>query len=1020
MSENVLKAIIQLLAISASVDGEVSSSEREVTFDFIEEHLSTDQVTTYIQLFDEYTQIALKAQLQTTNIIKKINTELNQKQKIVVLFHLLELIGADGTIHQLEENFVDKTAEAFNISLEYYQEMKQFALAQRIEDIEVLPNILVINNKKQTQNNLHLFKTELNSTITVLRLAGMEMYMIKFFEADTLTNTFLNGLPLKDKHIYTLSNGASIRNEKITPIYYSDVVAAFLKDKYVPLLSFSAENISHVFPEGKGGLHQINISEDSGKLIGIMGASGSGKSTLLNVLNGTITPLQGSVQINGIDIHDPDQKKKLEGVIGYVPQDDLLIEELTVYQNLYYAAKLCFSKYDETQINELIDHTLVDLGLSEIKHLRVGNPLQKVISGGQRKRLNIGLELLREPSVLFVDEPTSGLSSNDSENILDLLKELALKGKLIFVVIHQPSSDIFKMFDKLVILDVGGYQIYYGNPIDAVIYFRQQAGLINSELGFCDTCGNVNPEQIFNIIEAKLVDEYGQYTEQRKVIPVQWYERFQKHFTPPTIQKAKGEPPHTQLIPKRWKQFWIFAARDLRTKFSNKQYLAINLFVSPGLAFILSSIVRYYHIDQSEANTGFYLFAENVNIPAYLFMSIIVALFVGLTVSAEEIIKDAKIRKREAFLHLSRGSYLASKITILFGFSAFQMLCFVLIGNFILGIQGMYFDYWLVLFATACFANMLGLNISSAFRSAITVYILIPILLIPQLILGGIVVKFDEINPHLSSNNKVPIVSEIMASRWAFEALAVNQFKSNEYDALFFELNRTMAKADYKKVYYLPKLESKLSYCITHFKSKKEEEKHIFEKDLLLLQNEITKENILTPNLVFAKPELLNPKDFSVEIGEKLKKHLQALEQYYIKIYNKANDTKDKMISRAVKNEESKKQFLALMNTYHNKHLKELLENSEDVNRIVEINGKLWQKIYPVYDAPTPELADFFEFRTHFFAPEKHFMGIMIDTFWFNLGIIWAFTFLLYITLYFHMLREAIEVLGSVFSRKRR
>src|SRR5690606_37239364 len=114
---------------------------------------------------------------------------------------------------------------------------------------------------------------------------------------------------------------------------------------------------------------------------------------------------------------------------------------------LYYAAKLCFGNYTEKQIVELTVRVLMVLGLSEIRDLKVGSPLQKTISGGQRKRLNIGLELLREPAILFVDEPTSGLSSRDSENIMDLLKELSLRGKMVFVVIHQPSSDIFKMFD---------------------------------------------------------------------------------------------------------------------------------------------------------------------------------------------------------------------------------------------------------------------------------------------------------------------------------------------------------------------------------------------------------------------------------------------------------------------------------------------------------------------------------------------------------------------------------------------
>src|SRR3972149_6379482 len=205
-----------------------------------------------------------------------------------------------------------------------------------------------------------------------------------------------------------------------------------------------------------------------------------------------------------------------------IPQDDLLIEELTVFQNLFYNAKLCFDNLTDFEITERVNAVLSDLGLFEARNLKVGSPLEKTISGGQRKRLNIALELIREPSVLFVDEPTSGLSSRDSENIMDLLKELARKGKLLFVVIHQPSSEIFKMFDKLIILDVGGFPIYYGNPVDGVIYFKQRINHVNADESECKLCGNVNPQQIFNIIESKVLDEYGNLTDNRKVSPKEW------------------------------------------------------------------------------------------------------------------------------------------------------------------------------------------------------------------------------------------------------------------------------------------------------------------------------------------------------------------------------------------------------------------------------------------------------------------------------------------------------------------
>ena len=178
----------------------------------------------------------------------------------------------------------------------------------------------------------------------------------------------------------------------------------------------------------------------------------------------------------------------------------------------------------------------------------MGSPLNKKISGGQRKRLNIALELIREPAVLFLDEPTSGLSSRDSENILDLLKDLSLKGKLVFVVIHQPSSDIFKMFDKLLILDTGGYLIYNGNPVDSIIYFKSRVQHADWNESECATCGNVNPEQVFNIVETSVLDEYGKLTDTRKISPKEWSELFNEHHTEAPKEKAgKTNCPESHL-----------------------------------------------------------------------------------------------------------------------------------------------------------------------------------------------------------------------------------------------------------------------------------------------------------------------------------------------------------------------------------------------------------------------------------------------------------------------------------------
>ena len=177
------------------------------------------------------------------------------------------------------------------------------------------------------------------------------------------------------------------------------------------------------------------------------------------------------------------------------------------------------------------------------------------------------------------------------------------------------------------------------------------------------------------------------------------------------------------------------------SKLANRQYVMISLLVAPLLALVLSYFTKY-------SKGGNYQFSENENLPAFLFMCVITSLFLGLIISAEEIVKDRKILRRESFLNLSWFSYLNSKVMIMFLISAIQTISFILIGNFILEIKGMTLSYWIVLFTTSCFANMLGLNISSAFNSVITIYILIPLILIPQLLFSGVMVKFDRLRSH--------------------------------------------------------------------------------------------------------------------------------------------------------------------------------------------------------------------------------------------------------------------------------
>lgn len=1010
MSEQLLKAIIHLLAIVA-IEDDVTADERASIEGFLLEKLSKADTEKYMKLFDQLIasleskiQKGFDERAEITQLTSKINNELTQQQKIVVILELVELIIADGEISERENQLVYFIGESFNFSSVVIDHIKAFVFNQKKEALNA-ENILIIDGTEgnQESRSKHARREYLEGFLAFFRLPSLEIYFVKYMGNSSV---FLNGISLKPNKIIVFSAGSTIRANKVAPIFYSDVVTTFREEHSESQISFVGENINFVFPNGRKGLRDINIAESSGKLIGLMGGSGAGKSTLLNVLNGNDQPTSGSVRINGVDIHK--EKKKIEGVIGYVPQDDLLIEELTVYDNLYYAAKLCFNDASDEELKKLVDKTLASLGLVETRDLKVGSPLEKTISGGQRKRLNIGLELLREPSVLFVDEPTSGLSSRDSENIMDLLKELSLKGKMIFVVIHQPSSDIFKMFDKLLILDVGGYQIYYGNPVEAVIYFKNIVDMIDKDAGSCIECGNVNPEQIFNIIETKVVNEYGNLTDKRKVSPPEWHQFFTSNTTRDNVEEASNAPKKTLSIPSKLKQLFIFIKRDVATKISNRQYLIINFLEAPVLALLLAYIIRYTAADQDG-----YVFRENPNIPAFFFMAIIVALFMGLTVSAEEIIKDRKILKRESFLNLSRLSYLVSKMVILFSLSAIQMLLFVWIGDAVLGIQGMTLSFWLVLFSISCFANTLGLNISSSFNSAVTIYILIPLLIIPQLILSGVVVNFDKLNPQISALNKVPLIGELMASRWGYEALVVTQFKDNAYTKNFYEYDKTIANSEFKSVYHIPAIDGALDFAFVNYKSKDEGKIEEVKEKLALVRSEIGKQMQVhnVPPSKFPDMENLYVEKFNKTVADNSKLFLKTVKTIYNNKLKKASRAKEKALAEMSKTAEQKEALKNLRNDNENESIIFFLKNSTAEDRLLQSDGELIQKMYPIYLDPIPSHA--LDFRTQFYSPTKHFAGSNIDTLTFNLIIIWAMTIILVFTLYFDVLRKIVNGFGK-------
>lgn len=1023
MNESMLNSLMKLFAIMAGINREtVHVLARNFVESYLTRQFSSRLAGKYLGIFDEYFveldktegrargKIISALSVKILGICSRIVEELHLRHRFQILISLVQFTKyfEDSGRDQLGfsnaiADAVQTVAEGLQISGEEYANCKTF-ITDKFYKVPDKSGLLVISDESHIRFSeiIHEQKTGLDGQLFILRISRADIYLFQYVGNDRLE---INNRYIYPRHVYLLPRGSSIRGERITPVYYSDIVSGFLEDKGSESIEFLVKEVEYYFRNSKNGIHPLSFRGRKGQLVGIMGGSGTGKSTLLRVLSGSLRLTSGEIFING---HKLDREKKdLEGMIGYIPQDDLLLEELSVYQNLLFNARLCLDGSPRTELEETVSRVLRELDLYEIRDMKVGSPLNQLISGGQRKRLNIALELLREPHVLFVDEPTSGLSSTDSENVMILLKEQAMKGKLVMVNIHQPSSDLFKMLDHLLVLDRGGYPVYSGNPVEGIYYFKELASRVDAGESECPACGNTNPEEILQVIEERDVNEFGEFTRDRKTSPEEWYRHYRTRIqsTLNLDTRPRELPEKLTRIPGSLKQFGIFFKRNLLSKLADKQFMTIALGIAPLLALILGYFTKFVSGDGEDPHA--YLFSMNENLPAYLFMSVIVALFLGMIISAEEIIKDRRILERESFLHLSRTAYLLSKAGFLFLLSALQMFLFVLIGNAILQIKGMTFTYWVILFITASFANVLGLNISDGLRSVVAIYIVVPFLLVPQILLAGVIVKWDKLHYKFASQEAVPFIGDLMASRWAYEALAVAQFMQNDYQSPLYDVERRQSNVSYDRHYLVPGLIQEIR-----------EARRLSERDPgnpeLTARLGTIRQGLQSIFLIRSFPgtNRLYPGEFNLSLADSA---VSWLEDYGDRLSNqlrRLDRERDGIVAGMSREMGGDAALLRLKRSFYNESLADLVLNRTDLHKMIRVNGKLIRKMEPVYMYPLLRNG-----RAQFFASVKQIGDHYLPTVLFNILALLFMTLILYLCLQFSLLRRLVESLGGLRNR---
>ncbi len=1024
MTESLLTALMKLFAILASLNKDISHIlSRNFVEAFLKIQFNKKIIEQALILFDtEINKLSASAGFNETKrtsylsvkiltICNEINSELPVRSKFIVLISLLQFsrhfenkLDSTGEFRQTISDTVKTIADYLRIEDNEYTNCNLF-INGKFFNISSRDRLVVMSNEGRIDFSRinHIHKEHLRGQLFFLKLKQAGLIIFYYTGNDRL---MLGGEQILSGHIYIFAAGTSMKGENISPVYLSDIEAAFLSKGNYEKISLEVENIEFMFMKGKGGIHPFSFSAESGSLTGIMGGSGAGKSTLLKVMTGAHKLKSGKILFNGHEFYPG--RKDLKGLIGYVPQDDLLIEELTVYDNLFYNAKLCLGGQENKQIEETVYRVLNQLDLFHIKDLKVGSPLNKFISGGQRKRLNIALELVKEPLVLFADEPTTGLSSMDSENVMQLLKGLTLQGRVVIITIHQPSPELFKMLNKLLVLDIGGYPVYFGDPLDSISYFKNIANRIGAKDIECPYCGNIRPDEILEVVEAKHVNEFGEFTAERIITPEKWYERFLENFqiTRPADRIITALPSTRFSVPRHISQFITYSKRNFISKLADKQYVLFSLLISPFLAAVLSFFTKY--VSGTSGNSREYLFINNVNLPAYIFMSVIVALFTGLIISAEDIFKDRKILEREKFLNLSRTAYINSKVSFFLALTALQVFLFVIIGNNILEIKAMTFSYWLVLFSTGCFAIILGLNISSALKSAVAIYITIPFILVPLILLAGVIVKYDKLHYSLSSGEYVPVVGDLMVSRWAYEALIVNQFMNNGYQRHFYRVDRESANASWEINFIIPELFNKISDY--QQLAGKDPNSSRTTETLFLIRNTI---NSYDEEIRKEIPDFnIRNLNSSIDIN-RLRNLLSDWKSRLIEKTKILEKRKDMVIECLLKLGMTREDLIKIRKMNYNKSIAELVLNTNEMTKITVNRGKLVRMDTPIYQYPQSKFG-----RSRFYSGTKRIGSMEFNTLWFNTSVIWLMTLVLYFNLVSDLLRKIIAFLQGRYNKR--
>ncbi|MGC9332306.1 MAG: ATP-binding cassette domain-containing protein [Bacteroidales bacterium] len=720
-------AILQLFAIlAAQGDNNTSQQARQFITSMLFEVLPQKNMDSALTVFNNYLalyagktgQKGLSAKsVRFLKIAREISSKLSQEERHLLCIRTMEFVTQYAKDKPENQDFVTLIADVFLIDTVVFNNIHDVISGK-------------IRHNETNQNH------SLPDGISVLFINQHEIYV------KILDENIAKQPGLSNTLYFRMQYQQSIRLAGNTNLLYSDILKAYAPVKSQPFkLHIQALNQTineHSF------FHGLDLTFNSPGLSAVIGPSGAGKSTLLKLIAGILHPDKGNISFS-----------PSPPIMAFIPQEDSINPDLPVKHQLMVQAK----KHSIPSPTAVADDILQKTGLTHKADCLPGLANNSILSGGERKRLSIGCGIIANPDILICDEPSSGLSFEDTHKIIRLLRNIANENCLVICSLHQPDASVIAYFDNMLYLDEQGYPVYFGSPerfpdfIESVLHKESEP-----------LAKHTNASQLAKAearIHEKIQDEFGRPTHERKYSPLYWFSHFTSHHDNTPIPENRSTK--TKHLTPKW---GTTIAAEIAAFFNRKIFAAMILLYAPVLASIIAPLCRF-------SGTGDYTHLLNPHFPVFFIMTVVIALFSGLIFSLGELSRKQPEHKRDWITVKSNKQVILSKLCVLLPAGLIQSLSFSLISLTILDIMYLFMPVTITYFLLYLFSAATGLILSAVSNGKIWAYLMVPLLLIPQILFSGAMIPWNQF-PNHKTKDKSPVISRFFTAAWAYESLTTD------------------------------------------------------------------------------------------------------------------------------------------------------------------------------------------------------------------------------------------------------